>query len=1010
MDSAEISHYRIIRKLGSGGMGEVFLAEDLKLERKVAIKMLPDKWAGDRHARQRLIREAKAAAALDHPNICSIYEVGEEDDRTFIVMQYIEGENLADRIRRRALLPSEVVDIGIQACDALVEAHSHGVIHRDIKPQNAILTPRGQLKILDFGLAKFAEHLNRAAEDAHTSARLTETGQIVGTPGYMSPEQLQGQPVDERSDIFSLGVLLYECATGRSAFEGTTPIQISLRVVNSTPPPASQFNPAVPPDLDRIIFRAMAKDLGSRYESASAMLKDLDRLRNFINRLAEMGTLPLAGEPPAQRPAQPTAQIVVPTAVISKPRRLAAPYKIGIAAVVVLAGFFVFVGPGIFYNPLHAPAPEAQQWYTRGTSAIREGAYFQASRALERAVEIDPSFALARARLAEAYAETDYTDRAREELLRVLPLVPNQASWSKVDAMYVDAVGATLRRDFADAIDAYAKIIDEVSASEKSAAYVDLGRAYEKNENIDKAIECYLKATELDPQSAAGHLRLGILYGRRQELAPAKEAFGRAESIYQAMSGQEGLADVFFQRGALLARIRKLPEAKFQLERSLEISRGSANRFQSIRTQLQLSSVYYAEGDTEGAKKIAAEAIAAAQAANIRSLATNGLIDLGYTLLSRGEFAEAQSYFQQALDFARTDRAPRIEARARLALGSLNTQQSNLDEAISHLEAALAFYQPAGYRKETSNALILLGRAHGEKGEYEVALRAFTQQLELAKQSGDAAQLAAAHSSIGVLLGVNQEKYAEALVHLDDSYRINKSIGARIGMGWDQMNRATMLWQLGRYDEANAALDEAFSIANRPETGYRSQLAWVELTGAQAALSSGRYAEAAIKARKSLELAGKEYADVALLAKQTIGLAQAMSGSPRPARLLCEEAVAAAKQQKSTRLISSALLALAEVLLIAGDAQGAGSNALAAQAMSEPAGQLDTQWRAWLIAARAAQLANDKTATQDREANAQSRRAAFEQRLGADNYQSYSRRPDIQIYLRQLQQLSAPGR
>jgi serine/threonine protein kinase len=187
---SEIGHYRIIRKLGSGGMGEVFLAEDTMLGRKVAIKMPPELSADSATARQRLINEAKAAAALDHPNICAIHEVGEEDDRIFVVMQYIEGENLAERIRQRPALPAEVVNFGIQVAQALEEAHAAGIIHRDIKPQNIIVTPRGQLKVLDFGLAKFAQ---RDLTDAETMERLTVEGTAIGTPGFMSPEPLRGR-------------------------------------------------------------------------------------------------------------------------------------------------------------------------------------------------------------------------------------------------------------------------------------------------------------------------------------------------------------------------------------------------------------------------------------------------------------------------------------------------------------------------------------------------------------------------------------------------------------------------------------------------------------------------------------------------------------------------------------------------------------------------------------------------------------------------------------------------
>ena len=411
---------------------------------------------------------------------------------------------------------------------------------------------------------------------------------------------------------------------------------------------------------------------------------------------------------------------------------------------------------------------------------------------------------------------------------------------SDAESLYLDAVAATLNRNFKTAIDKYSQIVDAVPDQEKSAAYVDLGRAYEKDENLDKAIESYVRATQLGPQSAAGFLRSAILYGRRRDFSRANDAFSKAQEIYQAMSSQEGLAEVHYQRGSLLAQTRRLPEAKEQLERSLELSRSSSNEYQSIRTALQLSSVYYAEGDTNRAKTIAADAVTAAEKVNIRTLATNGLIDLGYTLLARGEFAEARSYFQRALDFARQDKSIRLDARAHLALGSLGTQEGTFDEAISHLESALKFYQPAGYGRETSNALILLGRAYRDKGEYTVAMKAFSAQLELAKQSGDPARLAATHSSIGVLLGDNQEIYPEALPHFAESYRINTTLGARVGMGWDQANRASALWQLGRYEEAKAALDEAHAIAAEPEAGFKSQLAYVELIGAQMAFSLGK--------------------------------------------------------------------------------------------------------------------------------------------------------------------------
>jgi tetratricopeptide (TPR) repeat protein len=457
----------------------------------------------------------------------------------------------------------------------------------------------------------------------------------------------------------------------------------------------------------------------------------------------------------------------------------------------------------------------------------------------------------------------------------------------------------------------------------------------------------------------------------------------------------------------MLARIRRLPEAKEQLERSLEVSRGSSNEYQSIRTQLQLSNVYYAEGNSNRAKTIAADAVKAAQANNIRTLAANGLIDLGYTLLARGEFDDTRSYLQHALDLARQDKSTRLEARARLALGSLSTQEGSIDEAIDHLEAALKFYQPAGYRTETSNALILLGRAYRDKGEYAVAMKAFSEQLELAKQSGDAARLAATHSSIGILLGDNQEIYPEALSHFDETYRINKTIGARVSQGWDQANRAQSLWQLGRYEEARAALDEAHSIAAEPDAAFKSQLAYVELIDAQMALSLGRTAEATTRASAAFKLAELDYKDTALQARQTLALTHARSGAARKATPLVAEAVDAARAFKVPRLLSSALLASAEVRLAGGDARGAFEDAQSAQKMFAAASQLESEWRAWLVSARAKLLVGDGSTAYDYATRAESSRAALQARWGDDHYRGYARRPDVQVRLKQLGQLLA---
>jgi len=204
-----LAHYRIVSKIGAGGMGEVYLAQDTKLDRKVAIKFLPERLVADEQARKRLVREARAAAKLDHPNICSIYEVSEDDGRSFIVMQHVEGETLDVRMKRKPLDLSESLSLASQLADALAEAHTHGIIHRDIKPSNIIITPRGQAKVMDFGLAKSLSTTGAIDTEAATQSLLTTPGTVIGTVPYMSPEQVTGEQLDARTDIFSFGVLLY---------------------------------------------------------------------------------------------------------------------------------------------------------------------------------------------------------------------------------------------------------------------------------------------------------------------------------------------------------------------------------------------------------------------------------------------------------------------------------------------------------------------------------------------------------------------------------------------------------------------------------------------------------------------------------------------------------------------------------------------------------------------------------------------------------------------------------
>jgi serine/threonine protein kinase len=278
MINQTISHYKIEEKIGEGGMGVVYKARDTRLDRPVALKFLSQEYSREPQALERFRLEARAASALNHPQICTIYDIGEHDGQPFIVMEYLDGQSLKERIPRSPLSTDEVIDISIQISGALEAAHSRGIVHRDIKPANIFLTKSGQVKILDFGLAKLSRK-DAGWDTSTTIGSNTVAGTAVGTVAYMSPEQARAEEVDSRSDLFSLGVVLYEMATSQQAFSGPSVAVVYDSILNRDPTPPARFNTSLPNALDLAIQKALEKDRRLRYQHSSELRTDLERLR-----------------------------------------------------------------------------------------------------------------------------------------------------------------------------------------------------------------------------------------------------------------------------------------------------------------------------------------------------------------------------------------------------------------------------------------------------------------------------------------------------------------------------------------------------------------------------------------------------------------------------------------------------------------------------------------------------------------------------------------------------------
>jgi tetratricopeptide (TPR) repeat protein/tRNA A-37 threonylcarbamoyl transferase component Bud32 len=987
MIGKHISRYRILGQVGEGGMGVVYVAEDTVLKRRVAVK-IPHAGKDESHYRARFLREAQAVSKLRHTNIAAVHDFGEtEGGQPFIVMELVSGQTLGDLLSGPGISVARSVEVARQTAQALSEAHRLGVVHRDIKPSNVVIDDEGTVKVLDFGLAKqlHEEGANGAGAEAQTllTAR-TRSDVVIGTPLYLSPEQARGAKVDGRSDLFALGALLYECLTGRPAFSGANVIEIGAQVLHFDPPPPSRLNPRVTAELDRLTLKALAKKPEDRFQTAVEMASELARVRS---RLPDSDTVPtrrLAGADNGHRSS----------ALITMAEGLRRPKFSPLTLVASLAalGLLIWLVAYIRRPSAHVPGPEALALYQTGVAALREGSYYKASRPLQEAVDKDAEFVLGHARLAEAMMEMDFLDRAKDAMINVGTLAPDFSVYPRPDALYLEALRSTLRLDYAGAVRRYEEVVN--LDRQRPEAHLDLGRAYERNNQVEKALGSYTEATLLDNSYAAAFLRLGALHARQRNQAGAGRALDRAQKLYADLGNKEGEAAVRYQRGRLYFNLQKNAEARGEFTQALQLARDTKNVYQEVMTLIQLASV---EEDNAQARKTADEAVRLAQSSGMNDQVANGYVALGVVFLKQGDLAEAEKNLNQALQYASNYKLKRYEALAYFNLASVRDREGKPDEADQLAARARDFFLQGGYRWEADQYSTLVARSKRQRGDYEGALKVFQEMLSSAELSNDMGQACNLHRECGSVLAA-QGKYPQALKHFDEGANYARTLHSAGLLTYSQFNQAYMLWALGRYDAAAEIYGQLTGAEPQALGVTKDVLAYIQMAEAEMELSRQRYAEAATKAGRALATFkdwGGQSDDLLSEIDSTLGLAEALGGTPAHGRALCEEAVRLASVRNDPVSVAAANLTLAAALLEEGNAIKARDAALLAQDGFAHARRPDFEWRALAMAGKASRRAADETAARGYLTRAAALLAQVEQSLGAEAT-DYLSRPDVQ--------------
>jgi len=950
-----LGRFRILRPIGAGGMGEVYEAEDLQLGR-IALKTIRAGIASSSEAFHHFRQEVQLARKVGGAQVCRIHEfyllpaTPGHPATAFLTMEYLEGETLQEMLRAKGPLPASIaLRIALDICEGLRLVHAQGIIHRDLKSGNIMLCGRGdslRAVLMDFGLARAFDASPTARVGTNHGARNDEfaDGAIVGTPAYMAPEQFEGKPLSSATDIYALGIVLYELATGIHPYAAPTPVAAAIRRAQ-TPAPVSSIGHSVPRKWDRIIQRCLQYEPVNRYQSAEQVAAALRAGPANLDSL-----------------------------------RQDRPWVLRLAAALLLASLAWGAFSWWQIQQYYRPGPKASAWYNEGVASIREGNYVKATRLFQAAINEDRRYGMAHVRMAEALYNLDFQGAAQQELLIALPA---RRHLTPLDAVRLDAIQATVIGDAAGAAHDYETILNKLPSGDKSFGDVDAGSAYERAGDVSRALESYRAAIRADSRNAAAYMHIAVLQSRMHHVQEGEQAFAEANTIFTAEMNAEGLAELDYERGYAANDRGDSKDA----EPLLEKAHAEAQAIQSVQLQIraltQLSSAEYnSYKDTESVEH-ANEAIQLARDNQLESWAANGLVQLANALLDQGHFAEAEKPLDEAMQVLRQSPQPRVQAMANLTLASLMNQEHRPERVIEPAQAALTYYRANGFLSSAFDSSLLMTRAERDLGQYDRARASSNDLLTLATQSEMPLNKFRAEELAGTIY-LNLEQYPDALAHFEEGLRAARNGTQR---SYQELHCGETLFRLGRYPESDAMLKLA---SENPKLA--AGLGEVQV---ESLLSQQKY-RAAFELAQSIVVSTPDVmADRKRDLERDQALAAAHLGMSKQAAAGLSASLAENAASANPADAAAEKLDTAEIDLWMGMNHEALEAAMSAHAYFASSGKLSSDLRSSYVEAAAFKAMKDKAEFDLAAKKALDIRGRLQQDWGPDSFQTYISRPDL---------------